>query len=48
MVKKLIAPLEEILAKAKEGMEKLPMQGEASGPVAWARIDRDGYQSLDL
>ena len=42
------APLEGILAKAREGMEKLRMQGESSGPVAWARIDRDGYQSLDL
>ena len=42
------APLEGILAKAREGMEKLRMQGEASGPVAWARINRDGYQSLDL
>jgi hypothetical protein len=42
------ASLEEIQAKAKEGMEKLRMQGEASGPVAWARINRDGYQSLDL
>ena len=42
------ASLKEIQAKAKEGMEKLRMQGEASGPVAWARINRDGYQSLDL
>ena len=42
------APLEGILAKAREGMEKLRMQGEASGPAAWARINRDGYQSLDL
>jgi len=42
------ASLEEIQAKAKEGMEKLRVQGEASGPVAWARINRDGYQSLDL
>jgi hypothetical protein len=42
------ASLEEILAKAKEGMEKLRMQGEASGPVAWARINRAGYQPLDL
>ena len=36
------------VVKAKEGMEKLRVQGEASGPVAWARINRDGYQSLDL
>jgi hypothetical protein len=42
------ASLEEILAKAKEGMEKLRMQGEASGPVAWAQIDRAGYKSLDV
>ena len=42
------ASLEEIQAKAKEGMEKLRVQGEASGPGAWARINRDGYQSLDL
>jgi len=42
------ASLEEIQAKAKEGMEKLRVQGEASGPAAWARINRDGYQSLDI
>ena len=42
------APLEGILAKAREGMEKLRMQGEARGPVDWARINHDGYQSLDL
>jgi hypothetical protein len=42
------APLEEILAKARKGMKKLRMQGEASGPVAGPRINRDGYQSPDL
>ncbi len=42
------APLQEILAQAREGMEKLRIQGEAGGPVAWARIDRDGYQSLEI
>jgi hypothetical protein len=41
------ASLEEILAKAKEGLEKLKMQGEVSGPVAWARINRAGYQTLE-
>jgi hypothetical protein len=42
------ASLGEIQAKAKEGMEKLRLQGGASGPVAWAQINRAGYQPLDL
>jgi hypothetical protein len=44
---KASASLEEILAKAKEGLEKLRTQGEVSGPVAWARINRAGYQTLE-
>ena len=41
------APLEAILAKAREGMEKLRTQGEASGSVAWAKITPAGYQPLE-
>ena len=41
------APLEAILAKAREGMEKLRTQGEASVSVSWAKITRAGYQPLE-
>ena len=41
------APLEGILEKVKEGMERLKGQGEVRPPLSYAMITQDGYQSLN-
>jgi hypothetical protein len=41
------APLEEILAKTREGMERLKTQGEIGGSVSFATITHEGFQSLN-
>jgi hypothetical protein len=40
------APLEEIVDRMKEGIEKLKGQGEIRFPVSYALITQEGYQSL--
>jgi hypothetical protein len=40
-------PLEQILEKMREGMERLKNQGELRSPFSYARITREGYQSLN-
>ena len=42
------APLEAILGKMKEGIEKLKAQGEVSSSVSWARITSGGYETLKV
>ena len=41
------ASLDEILAKIKEGIEKLKSQEEVMAPFSWARISPSGYQPLN-
>jgi len=41
------ASLDEILAKIKEGIEKLKSQKEVVAPFSWARISPSGYQPLN-
>ena len=40
--------LEEILAKVKEGIEKLKAQGEVKAAFSLARITQEGYQDLKM
>ena len=40
--------LEEILAKVKEGIEKLKAQGEVKAAFSLAKITREGYQDLKM
>ena len=42
------ASLDAILAKIKEGVEKLKSQKEVVAPFSWARISPSGYQPLNL
>jgi len=41
------ASLEEILKKAKEGMERLKGQGEVGSSLSYAMITQEGYQSVN-
>lgn len=41
------ASLEEILKKMTEGMEQLKTKGEVSGPLSFATITQEGFQSLN-
>lgn len=41
------APLKEILKKMADGMEQLKRKGEVSGPVSFATISQEGFQSLN-
>jgi hypothetical protein len=41
------APLKEILKKMADGMEQLKWKGEVSGPVSFATISQEGFQSLN-
>ena len=42
------APLEAILGKMKEGMQKLKAQGEVGDSFSWARITSEGYHPLKV
>ena len=42
------ASLDAILAKIKEGVEKLKSQKEVVAPFSWPRISPSGYQPLNL
>ncbi len=41
------APLKEILKKMADGMEQLKRKGEVSGPLSFATITQEGFQSLN-
>ncbi len=41
------APLKEILKKVKDGMEQLKRKEEVSGPLSFAMITQEGFQSIN-
>jgi hypothetical protein len=41
------APLKEILKKTADGMDQLKRKGEVSGPLSFATITQEGFQSLN-